>query len=106
MSPIIDTTGKNMLILCQSCNNQVDTCNTCTKSTYCAFNEDPSSIPHMIEKHIRQGPMTAVVSEKNPERIAITCKVSCECFDEEIGCRRELDKWCDKYKQWEGNNVT
>ena len=33
--------------------------------------------------------MVSVIEEKNPERIAITCKVNCECFDPENKCLKK-----------------
>ena len=105
MSPIVDTTTQHLHIYCQRCFDLLDTCATCEQSNYCAFEQDPSPIPHMVMKQVRQGNMTMTTQIPNPDRVAITCKVRCNCFNEEIGCRKQNDNWCDKYKQIEVHNA-
>ena len=95
---VVDMTEGKPILICPTCySNYMTNCATCTKSQKCAFETDPSPIPKLIQRQYRQGPMTSVIQEKNPERIAITCQKGCECYSEEKGCLREFTRWCDKY---------
>ena len=87
----------NMLI-CPDCAAQRYKCPTCETARLCDFETNPSSIPKIIQKQIRQGNMISVVTTKNPERIEITCKKNCPCFNHEKQCcNKELYGECDNY---------
>lgn len=101
--PIIDTTTSKLLVLCPRCYSLLDTCATCGKSVSCSFETDPSPIPPRIMKQVRQGNMVMATEVRNPERIKVTCALNCECYDPEIGCRREVDNYCKNYSQVEVN---
>ena len=94
---VLDLTDGEPLFICPDCYQFMTTCRTCETAQYCTFETDPSPIPKFIQRQYRQGPMTSVIQEKNPERIAITCQKDCECFSEEKGCLREKVGWCNKY---------
>ena len=80
-------------ILCPNCASQLNSCSFCKKVNTCLFETDPSPLPKMIQKQIRQGPMISVTTEKNPEREKITCQNGCLCYLEEWGCMRQFH-WC------------
>ena len=81
----------------ETCADQIGQCGTCALGNKCDFQTNPSPIPLTIRRQIKQGPMVSVIEEKNPERIAITCKVNCECFDPENKCLKKSGV-CDKWK--------
>ena len=93
---ICDNCGKtdlNMLItetapgvykyLCRNCASLSGTCGSCTCGNTCDFETNPSPLPKAVRKQVRQGNQIAVVTVKNPERIDITCRKNCKCFDAE-----------------------
>ena len=84
-------------VLCASCASSSGTCARCSNSTYCAFEQDPSPIPKVIQKEIRQGNIISVTQVRNPERVRITCQNNCPCFSEEFSCLREYGT-CGKHK--------
>lgn len=94
---VADMTEGELHLVCPQCYNYLTTCHTCRKAKDCKFETDPSPIQKIIQRTYRQGPMTSVVQEKNPERIAITCQKGCDCYEPEKGCLREIIGWCDKY---------
>ena len=84
---------------CQNCTSKFNTCGTCSKSSACSFETDPSPLPKAVQKQVQQGNMTTITTIKNPERIDITCRKNCECFDHENAvCRREYT-YCRNYKE-------
>ena len=87
--------GDNWHILCPSCASQLNTCAFCKKANTCTFETDPSPLPKMVQKQIRQGPMISVITEKNPERIRQTCQNGCPCYDSEFECMREFH-YCER----------
>ena len=78
-------------IICGKCNSMMGTCALCVKSQTCVFDTDPSPLPKLIQKQVRQGPMISVTQEINPERVAITCAKGCDCYDSECGCMRQYN---------------
>ena len=99
-NPIIDITDGKTLVVCPQCFNMLDTCQVCSHSRNCSFETDPSPIPKVVEKVIRQGYMTTVSQVLNPERIEITCKKGCPCYSEKNGCGRQTEfRKCDNYEQ-------
>ena len=95
---LIDMTdSEHFYIYCDNCSKYVGHCETCTNAQNCSFETDPSSIPKMVQKEIRQGNMIQIMTVKNPSRIDITCKKGCPCFSEEFGCLRQIN-YCDNYK--------
>lgn len=87
--------GDNWHILCPNCAFQLNTCAFCKKVNTCTFETDPSPLPKMVQKQIRQGSMITVTTVKNPDRIAITCKMGCPCYDSEFECMREF-YYCER----------
>lgn len=82
-------------ILCPSCASQLNSCAFCKKVNTCSFETDPSPLPKMIQKQIRQGPMISVTTEMNSERIRQTCEKGCDCFDANFGCMRQFH-YCER----------
>ena len=82
-------------ILCPNCASQLNSCSFCKKVNTCLFETDPSPLPKMIQKQIRQGPMISVTTEKNPERIRQTCEKGCDCFDPNFDCMRQFH-YCER----------
>lgn len=83
--------GEHLRIICQKCNELLSTCTLCRHGQSCAYDDDPSPIPKLIQKQVRQGPMISVTQEINPERVAITCAKGCLCYDPENGCSRQYN---------------
>ena len=99
---IIDTNTAQPYLICDNCEQYLHTCASClSSSSGCAFEQDPSPIPKIIMKEIRQGNAIIQQTVKNPKRIDETCKKKCFCFDENFGCLRQ-NNWCEKWKiVWE-----
>ena len=93
LSPILVPEGEKYHMLCPNCSEQLSTCSFCRNVSTCAFEADRSSLPKIIQKQIRQGPMVQIVNIKNPEREKITCQKKCDCYSEELGCMKEFN-WC------------
>ena len=87
--------GNNWHILCPNCASQLNTCAFCKKVNVCTFETDPSPLPKMVQKQIRQGPMITVTEIMNPERIRQTCEKDCDCFDANFGCMRQF-YYCER----------
>ena len=83
--------GDHIRTICQQCNELLSTCTLCRHGQKCAYDDDPSPIPKLIQKQVRQGPMISVTQEINPERVAITCAKGCTCYDPENGCLRQYN---------------
>lgn len=83
--------GDHVRVICQKCNELLNTCTLCQHGQKCAFDDDPSPIPKLIQKQVRQGPMISVTQVMNPERVAITCTKGCICYDPENGCLRQYN---------------
>jgi ribosomal protein S27E len=81
--------GDHIRVMCHDCNSHMNTCVMCKNSQSCAFEDDPSPIPKTIQKKVRQGPVVAVTEVINPERVNITCKAGCVCYDPELDCLRQ-----------------
>ena len=86
---IIDMTNKTPHIICGNCLHVLNSCRGCVHSQSCAFETDPSSLPKFVTKEIRQGNSVIVTQIRNPDRIEITCKKICPCFDPENECMRQ-----------------
>lgn len=84
-------------IICSMCNDNIWTCRTCAHIDECAFETDPSPLPKVVQKQIRQGNMTAVTQVMNPERIAITCEKNCHCWHD-FSCSKQNHGTCLKYQ--------
>ena len=87
--------GDTWHILCPNCASQLNSCAFCKKVNVCTFETDPSPLPKMVQKQIRQGPMITVTTEMNPERIRQTCEKGCDCFDANFGCMRQFH-YCER----------
>jgi hypothetical protein len=82
---------------CSQCQTQKYHCVTCNRGKECVFQTDPSPIPKIINKEIRQGNMIAVTQIPNPERVEKTCKINCACFDAKLGCLKQ-NNYCEKWR--------
>ena len=102
MKPYLVPDGCTYHLFCEDCATQLNTCNFCKKATTCEFETNPSSLPKMVQKQIRQGNMTTVMTVKNPARIDITCRVNCSCFSEDFECMRQFH-YCERMDHIYGN---
>ena len=82
--------GKPNRLVCERCSQLYGTCHLCKNSAFCSFETDPSPLPKVIQKQVRQGNMTAITQVRNPERVEITCKKNCPCYDAEFECLRQF----------------
>lgn len=83
--------GDHIRTICWKCSELLSSCTLCKHGQKCAFDDDPSPIPKLIQKQVRQGPMISVTQVMNPERVAITCAKGCICYDPENGCLRQYN---------------
>ena len=88
---IIDMTNETPRTVCLQCFQLLGTCHFCKHGQECSFETDPSPLPKMVQKQIRQGNATLVTTVRNPERIEQTCKKNCPCFDSENECLRQFN---------------
>lgn len=87
--------GEIWHIMCEGCASHLSTCAFCKNNNGCAFEDDPSPLPKMVQKQFRQGNMTTVTTIMNPERIRQTCEKGCDCFSQEFGCMRQFH-YCER----------
>lgn len=87
---------ENGKIFCDDCGHQLGNCVTCRQRSICTFETDPSPVPKVIQQTVRNGNMTSSFAVRNPNRVEITCKKGCVCWDEENGCLREFNS-CGKW---------
>lgn len=86
--------SKSNKIVCLDCCNRLSTCDNCHNGNICLFETDPSPLPKQIQKQYRQGNMIGQTIIKNPDRILITCKKGCPCWDAETeSCNKQL-RYC------------
>lgn len=86
--------SKSNKIVCSDCCNRLSTCDNCHNGNICLFETDPSPLPKQIQKQYRQGNMIGQTIIKNPDRILITCKKGCFCWDAETeSCNKQL-RYC------------
>ena len=83
--------GESIRILCERCSSAMGTCQMCKHGSQCSFETDPSPLPKVVEKVFRQGQVTTVMQIRNPERIEITCKKNCPCYDPENECLKQFN---------------
>lgn len=76
-------------IICPNCFSNIRSCQICRNSNICTFKTDPSTIPPMISKEVRNGNSIFVTQVMNPERVRITCQKGCKCYSPENGCLRQ-----------------
>lgn len=86
--------------ICPQCNQQYNTCQTCKNKNICSFETDPSTLPKVVTKQIRQGgKMITMAQVMNPERIKITCQNGCPCWDPQNSCCSEQNHGtCPQYR--------
>ena len=84
-------------VICPNCNKLLGTCRTCQNGNLCTFETDPSPLPKIVQKQIRQGNMTAVTQVMNPERVAITCQKGCPCYSPDFSCSKQNRGACQQY---------
>ena len=98
-NPMIDIYDSITTIMCKQCQVRANTCDMCIFGNECSFETDPSPLPKIVQKQIRQGPTITVSQVMNPERIEITCKKNCRCFSLEEGCGKQNSlHWCKNYQ--------
>lgn len=86
--------SKSNKIVCSDCCNRLSTCDNCHNGNICLFETDPSPLPKQVQKQYRQGNMIGQTIIKNPDRILITCKKGCPCWDAETeSCNKQL-RYC------------
>ena len=104
---VIEINEDQVRFVCINCHSLSNTCTRCRNKSSCAFETDPSPIPKVVEKTIKQGPMISVTKVKNPSRIDITCREKCSCFDPSFGCLKE-NNTCANYigDKFNGKNRT
>ena len=84
-----------LITVCADCVGKVNGCAGCQNGIHCDFEENPSPLPKTVQKQFRQRNMITVTTVMNPERVLITCKNGCKCFNEENGCMRQFN-YCEK----------
>lgn len=97
LDPVFIAESETWHTYCEKCASAISTCNFCLNAQSCAFETDPSPLPKMIQKQIRQENMVQIVTVKNPDRIAITCQKGCNCYHPEFECLRQFNG-CEKMK--------
>lgn len=103
---ITETAPNTYKYLCHHCASLSGTCGSCTCGDTCDFETNPSPLPKAVQKQIRQGNQIAVVTIKNSERIDITCRKNCKCFDAENDVCNKENTCCSNYIDKEMPNVT
>lgn len=92
-------------IICDNCLQASSTCNACSHAVKCDFEENPSTLPKVVMKTVRQGPAVMQTQVRNPDRIAETCAKGCGCYDPEIKeCNRQNGGSCGNHK-WIGETI-
>ena len=85
-------------LICEQC-AVAPPCGTCVCKGECGFQTDRSCTePHMVNVRQQQGNMVVQTQIKNPKRIEATCKKSCPCWFDEIGCIKDFGTGCLQYK--------
>ena len=83
--------------ICTKCSQLSGTCGSCSFGTTCDFETNPSPLPKVVQKQVRQGNQIAVVTVMNEERIRETCQKNCKCWSENFGCGRQ-NNCCAKFE--------
>lgn len=100
-APILDVSDDETHLMCADCANAGSSCQTCGKSSYCAFEHDSiCKEPPYINRVVQQGNMRMQTQIRNPERVKATC-FFCPCFDKDAedpsnACRRSRN-YCPNY---------
>lgn len=97
LTPFYTRDGNQWHTFCARCVELLNTCHFCEHASKCAFEQDPSPLPKMVQKQIRQGNMVQITTVKNPDRIRQTCENGCPCFSQENDCMREYNG-CERMK--------
>lgn len=96
LRPLFETTSNGEVIaFCPQCGTAATYCPGCSHSNECSFETDPSPIPKYIMKTSQKGPMITQMQVRNPDRIANTCMLNCQCWSGSFCCRE--DNWCTNY---------
>ena len=94
----LELIGNTYHVLCTQCNAKMYTCQSCDKGQECLFLTDPSPVPKVTNKTIRQGNMIMQTQIKNPEREKITC-TKCQCWIENE-CQKECGRCINFQHTW------
>ena len=86
------------MVVCADCSKALHTCKTCVNMNICSFETDPSPLPKIVQKQVKQGFMTAVTQVMNPERIRITCEKNCPCYSSDFSCQKQNRGTCPQYR--------
>lgn len=76
-------------IICQTCNQNYYSCNTCGQKDICDFETSSIDLPKQIQQQLKTEQGYFVTTIRNPERVRETCEKGCKCFDKENGCLRQ-----------------
>lgn len=85
-------------ILCSKCNAKMNTCELCDKGQECLFITDPSTLPKVVMKTVRQGNMVMQTQIRNPEREQIICP-KCKCWINDE-CQKECGRCINFQHTW------
>ena len=94
---LVKDISQDIHLFCQNCLRTLQGCEGCDLALPCKYDTDPSPLPKLIEQTFRSGNSIITTQTVNPERVEITCKNGCECYDSENKCMREFD-WCGKHR--------
>lgn len=81
---------------CYSCWNKLNTCETCSNSHHCAFNDSTES-PKFIQKKKNVNGFIIETQEMNSDIVAKTCQNGCLCYSEENNCCKQ-NNYCGNYQ--------
>ena len=95
LMPFFTRHGDLWHVYCGDCIQLLNTCAFCKGIEKCDFETNPSSLPKLVQKQVRQGNMVSITTVKNPERIRQTCENGCNCFSAENGCMRDFN-YCER----------
>ena len=79
--PTLYEINSGFISICSECDQSIGYCPTCKHNTSCNFETNPSTLPKVTMRQVRQGNMIIQTQVKNPDRINITCAQDCPCFD-------------------------
>lgn len=91
---VIDENETKEHQICGQCGQRIaqNRCIACQKANYCAFQQDTNcQLPPMVMVEMREGNAVMQTQIKNPDRIAATCAINCDCYNKDSKiCMREI----------------
>lgn len=88
--------SNNIHTYCGNCYMNLQFCTGCTQANICPFQSDSSSLPKTIQQQVRNGNAIYMTETINSERVEVTCKKLCKCYNAEFGCMKEFN-WCGNH---------